>query len=333
MSIFGLVAILFIGIISFAVAESNEQFLLNNTSSQPVEIPKWIKDNARNHLIQNNPKQDIISLLENLSNIGMIKNISYTQMQIYDIPSKGKIDFVSISGNVNEYGKSGFVTLEIHKPDNTKEILRTPILETGLYSTIFPINDQSQKGMYRVISEFNGKQLSINYFSIADAANDSKRIPSWFVTIFYWWIDDKITDAEFIQSIQYLIDNRIIIIFINNQTTPELEVFVEGQHLVRRGTTHTITSHITYGEKPVEGARVTLTIEDYDEDIIREFNGFSDNYGEFVFSWEIPKKYDDLETLLAYVSVTYENSSVTKLFKFQVYCMPGESNCKINGNR
>ncbi len=83
----------------------------------------------------------------------------------------------------------------------------------------------------------------------------------------------------------------------------------------------------------MEGARVTLTIEDYDENIIREFNGFSDNYGEFVFSWEIPKKYDDLETLFAYVSVTYENSSLTKLFKFQVYCLPGESNCKIDGNR
>jgi len=330
---FGLVAMLFIGIISLAIAESNEQFLLDNSSSQSVEIPKWIKDNAQNNSIQNNSKQDIISLLENLSNIGMIKNIPHTQMQIYDIPPKGKIDFVSISGNVNEYGRSGFVTLEIHKPDNTKEILHTPILETGLYSTVFSINDQSQKGMYRIVSEFNGKQLSVNYFSIADTVNDSKRIPSWFITIFHWWIDDKITDTEFIQSIQYLIDNKIIIIFINSQITPELELSVEGQHLVRRGTTHTITSHITYGEKPVEGARVTLTIEDYDENIIREFNGFSDSYGEFVFSWEIPKKYDSLKTLLAYVSVTYEDSSVTKLFKFQVYCLPGESNCKIDGNR
>ncbi|EGP94120.1 Secreted periplasmic Zn-dependent protease [Nitrosarchaeum koreense MY1] len=332
MSIFGLAAMLFIGIISLAIAESNEQLILDNTA-QSVEIPKWIKDNAKNHSIQNNSKQDIISLLENLSNIGMIKNIAHIQMQIYDIPPKGKMDFVSISGNVNEHGRSGFVTLEIQKPDNTKEILRTPVLETGLYSTVFSINDQSQKGTYRVVSEFNGKQLFVSYFSIADNVNDSKRIPSWFVTTFHWWIDDKITDAEFIQNIQYLIDNKILIIFINSQATPELELSVDGQHLVRRGTTHTITSHITYGEKPVEGARVTLTIEDYDEDIIREFNGFSNNYGEFVFSWEIPKKYDDLETLLAYVSVTYEDSSVTKLFKFQVYCMPSESNCKIDGNR
>jgi hypothetical protein len=328
---FGLIVMLVIGISSLAVAESNEQ-LLDNTLSQLVEIPKWIKDNAQNQLIENNSKQDIISVLENLSSIGMIKNIVHIQMQIYDIPPKGKIDFVSISGNVNEYGRSGFVTLEIQKPDNTKEILHTPILETGLYSTVFPINDQSQKGTYRVVSEFNGKQLSVNYFSIADDVNDSERIPSWFNIIFHWWMDGKITDAEFIQNVQYLIDNKILIIFIS-QATPELEVSVEGQHLVRRGTTHTITSHITYGEKPVEGARVTLTIEDYDEDIIREFNGFSNNYGEFVFSWEIPKKYDDLETLLAYISVTYEDSSVTKLFKFQVYCMPGEANCKIDGNR
>ncbi|HXW03162.1 MAG TPA: hypothetical protein VD651_02735, partial [Nitrosarchaeum sp.] len=184
---FGLVTILFISIISLTIAESNEQ-LLDSMSSQSVEIPKWIKDNARNHIIQNSSKQDIISVLENLSNIGMIKNVGHTQMQIYNIPPKGKIDFVSISGNVNEYGKSGFATLEIYKPDNTKEVLRTPILETGLYSTVFPINDQSQKGIYRIISEFNGKQLSIDYFSVVAGINDYKKIPSWLDTIFHWWL-------------------------------------------------------------------------------------------------------------------------------------------------
>jgi hypothetical protein len=83
----------------------------------------------------------------------------------------------------------------------------------------------------------------------------------------------------------------------------------------------------------VEGARITLTIEDYGENIIREFNGFTDSNGLFVFSWEIPKKFNDIETLLAYIDVTYNDSSVTKLFKFQVYCLPGESNCKVDGNR
>lgn len=160
-----------------------------------------------------------------------------------------------------------------------------------------------------------------------------ERIPSWFVTVFHWWVEDTISDAEFIQCVQYLVNDKILIVNVNNQSVSELKVSVDGQHLVRRGVTHTITSHVTFGDKPVEGAKITLTIEDYGENIIQEFNGFTDSSGLFVFSWEIPKKFDDIETLLAYIDVTYNNSSVTRLFKFQVYCLPGESNCKVDGNR
>ena len=66
--------------------------------------------------------------------------------------------------------------------------------------------------------------------------------------------------------------------------------------------------------------------------MIREFEGFTNTNGDFIFSWEIPKSFDDLETLLAYVSVTYGESSKTTLFKFQIYCLPGEPQCKIEGN-
>ena len=51
-----------------------------------------------------------------------------------------------------------------------------------------------------------------------------------------------------------------------------------------------------------------------------------------IFSWETPNTFDDIKNLYAYISVTYGNSSVTKLFEFQVYCLPGESNCKIERN-
>ncbi|MDH3853119.1 MAG: hypothetical protein OES23_01565 [Nitrosopumilus sp.] len=51
-----------------------------------------------------------------------------------------------------------------------------------------------------------------------------------------------------------------------------------------------------------------------------------------MFSWEIPKRFDDLETLLAIIDVTDNISSKTILFKFQVYCLPGERDCKVEGN-
>jgi hypothetical protein len=111
-----------------------------------------------------------------------------------------------------------------------------------------------------------------------------------------------------------------------------LHLKIVGEKQVRRGTTHTIEVHVLRGDTPIEGARVFIDIEDYGEDIIKEFDGYTDSQGYFVLSWEIPQSFDDIETLLAFIDVTDGQSSKTELFKFQVYCQPGEKNCKAEGN-
>ena len=115
-------------------------------------------------------------------------------------------------------------------------------------------------------------------------------------------------------------------------TSSDLKVEVNGEKQVRRGTTHSIEVQVIRENYPVDGARVDITIEDYGENIIREFKGYTNQQGYFVFSWEIPKSFDDIETLLAFVDVTDGASSKTNLFKFHVYCLPGEKNCKVDGN-
>ena len=91
----------------------------------------------------------------------------------------------------------------------------------------------------------------------------------------------------------------------------ELEVDVTGQQQVRRGTTHDIVVDVFRGANPVPDALVRITIEDYGEDVIRDFKGKTDDSGRFVFSWEIPKRFDDIKTLLAYVDVTDDVSAKT----------------------
>ena len=114
--------------------------------------------------------------------------------------------------------------------------------------------------------------------------------------------------------------------------TPPLQIKVVGENQVRRGTTHSIEIQVIRGSSPIEGARVFIDIEDYGEDLIKEFDGYTNSEGYFVFSWEIPQNFDDVETLLAFIDVTDGISSKTELFKFQVYCLPGEQNCKVKGN-
>ena len=111
-----------------------------------------------------------------------------------------------------------------------------------------------------------------------------------------------------------------------------LDVKVTGEQEVRRGITHNIYVDVSRNDKPVSDAYVRITIEDYGENVIRDFEGRTNENGKFVFSWEIPKSFDDIETLLAYIGVSDNTSSKTVLFKFQVYCLPGESGCKVEGN-
>ena len=111
-----------------------------------------------------------------------------------------------------------------------------------------------------------------------------------------------------------------------------LEVKIVGEKEIRRGTTQTLEVQVLRDKIPIERAQVFIDIEDYGENIIKEFNGYTNSQGVFVFSWEIPKRFDDLETLLAIIDVTDNVSSKTILFKFQIYCLPGERDCKVEGN-
>lgn len=115
-------------------------------------------------------------------------------------------------------------------------------------------------------------------------------------------------------------------------TTPGMQVDVTGQQQVRRGTTHDIVVDVTRDGYAVSDALVRITIEDYGKNVIRDFKTRTDDSGKFVFSWEIPKSFDDIETLLAYVDVADGISAKTILFKFQVYCLPGETGCKVEVN-
>jgi len=119
---------------------------------------------------------------------------------------------------------------------------------------------------------------------------------------------------------------------------PPLQIKVTGDKQVRRGTTQTIEIQVVRGSALIANAKVYLDIEDYSkpndngQNIIKEFEGYTDSHGYFVFSWEVPQSFDDLKYLLAFIDVTDGISSTTQRFEFQVYCLPGEKNCKAEGN-
>jgi hypothetical protein len=294
------------------------------------QIPDSIKDNAKQLYFQNNLNEKaIVSILENLSDEKIIKNIPVGG-QVYSIPGDGKTDFIKISGGIAEFGRTAQVTLEITQPDGSIEKLNSPLLETGRYHTVYLIDSNSQVGTYKVQTVFAGDVQSASFFHLTKTQLYSLNFPPWLVTAFEWWIEEEVSDSEIIYSIEHLA--KLGLVSILDRPSQTLQVVITGEEMVRRGITHTINVRVTDGYYPIEGAKVTLTIEDYGENIIREFEGRTNQNGYFIYSWEIPKSFDDIETLLAYISVSGNDSSTTHLWKFQVYCLPGTTNCKIEGN-
>ncbi|MDH3277040.1 MAG: hypothetical protein OEL77_03100 [Nitrosopumilus sp.] len=295
-----------------------------------IQIPESIKDNAKQLYFQNNlDEKDIVSILEDFSNKKIVNNIP-VGVQVYNIPEGGKTDFIKISGGIAEFGRTAQITLEITKPDGTIEKFQSPLLETGRYHTVYPISENSQVGTYIVQTVFAGERHSESFFHLTKTQQYTSNFPPWIVSTFEWWIQDEISDSEIVSFIEHLA--KLGLISIPEKSLQPLQVVITGENMVRRGITHTINVQVTDGYAPIEGAKVTLSIEDYGENIIREFEGRTDQNGYFIYSWEIPKSFDNIETLLAFISVSGNDSSTTHLWKFQVYCLPGTANCKIDGN-
>ena len=294
-----------------------------------ISFPKSIQNEIIQLYSKNNLNDKTVNdILAKLSEQKVIT--IHKEQQIYQIPSVGETNFIKISGRIAEFGKNANVILEISGPNGYTQILSSPLLQTGQYSTVYPIDWKSRTGTYKVQILFAGEPKTDSFFHLTKNKAQHSNFPSWLVTNFEWWAQNKISESELVHSIQHLADIGLV---VNSQKeSSSLQVVITGQDMVRRGTTQTIEVLVTDGFSPIEGAKVTLDIETYGEDIIREFDGFTNSEGKFVFSWEVPTSFNDYETLLAFISVSGNGFSQTYLWKFQIYCLPGTDNCEIDGN-
>ena len=289
------------------------------------EIPNFIK-NKISSWVSNQETSDFSDAMVNLNDLGILKAKIAPKQNIYSLPNYGETVFIKILGKTGEHGEAKSITLIVVDPNNVKSEYTIPVLESGSYSTVIPLTQDSPKGTYTVMAQYEGKNLPESFFYVE---HPDATIPSWVTSVAKWWLDKKITDGDFLAGINYLINNKIIKFGTDDAVQESvLNVSVDGQKAVRRGTIQNISVQVTDAGSPVDGATVFVRVEDYGEDVFEEFEGFTDSKGNYNISWEISDDFPNLKTLLVYVDVTDGLSSATKVFTFEVYCLCGESNCK-----
>lgn len=308
-------------IVTFAIILS-----LTQTASAE-EIPNWIKSKIKLWALDKVNDQGFVDSLVELNKRDFIQFEKLKPVQTtYNLPKYGETAFVKISGRTGDIGQTASVLLIVTDPNGIRAEYTIPVLQSGAYSTSIPLYHDSPAGIYEVSGYHAGRELKPYYFHV----QKNSLVPDWLRPMAKWWTEGKISDSEFLQSIQHLIDKKILALEVvdSSQIDPGLDVTIQGQKAVRRGTTQDLKIHVESFEGNVEGATVFVRVEDYGENILEEFKGETDSNGDYFVSYELSKDFTDIETFLVYVDVTDGIASKTKLFTFQVYCLCGEPNCK-----
>ncbi len=153
------------------------------------------------------------------------------------------------------------------------------------------------------------------------SVSQSSQIPTWIKNNAGWWADGKISDSDFVSGIQYLINNGIIRINSDSANEPEstqrLSITLEGKNVVQLGGKQYITVKVTDGKKLVTDAAVSARVTYSYGDTIKTFDGVSNYYGEFRFSWNIEGYTPGTYTVFLDVSKS-GYTSANGLFSFTV---------------
>jgi len=110
------------------------------------------------------------------------------------------------------------VTYEVLAIDNEDEIIKPSCSPSS--GSFFPIGDTTV-----VCSAFDSSGNAAPQKSFLVTVNAPLIIPDWIKDVAAFWCDDKIDDASFIEGIQYLIDNDVIVV-------PETQAGMGGTQVI-----------------------------------------------------------------------------------------------------
>ena len=128
------------------------------------------------------------------------------------LPKSGSISEIILSGSIDNYQRGVPLSLELIYPDNKRQDFSATVTNSGNYKTVFSINSNSLPGTYIINLEYAGAQIDSVSFNVL-----SKNVPLWIKDNAKWWSSSIISDSEFIDGIEYLIEENIIQISTNRQ--------------------------------------------------------------------------------------------------------------------
>jgi hypothetical protein len=203
------------------ISEPTVQKIPDIPTPVPLEgIPDWVKNtvgwwadgqlkdeefvNSVGFLI----KHGIITLPQTESVEGVSSDMIFNLLpnDIFELVFDGGVIPVPVSP----------VFLELTDPDGILTEKNQMIGAGGHYSFPLQFSDDSILGIYDVKLFFNHKLIKSESFKLEKPVSKNTTIPDWIKNNAKWWAHDKIDEGSFISGIQYLVNDKIIILETND---------------------------------------------------------------------------------------------------------------------
>jgi len=154
-------------------------------------------------------KSSIISSLNNqqLSTAKSTYSSAQLSLSEFQLPVQGSVKEVVLSGSIDNQRRGLPLSITLTHPDGKIQEFSAYVTDSGNYKTIFSFNSNSLPGTYEINLEYAGKQIDSISLNILN-----KDIPDWIKEDAKWWSSSVISDSEFIDGIDFLIEEKIITI-------------------------------------------------------------------------------------------------------------------------
>ena len=124
---------------------------------------------------------------------------------------------VLFTGSVNKYDEDRSLRITVF--DSSKNLIitkKTPVDSYGSFSYTVDLNEKFSDGKYIVRSQYGNSKSTVNTstFMISSGSNE---IPVWIKNNAGWWSQNIITDGEFVQGIQFLVQKGFMKIPVTQQ--------------------------------------------------------------------------------------------------------------------
>ena len=126
---------------------------------------------------------------------------------------------IVLTGSIENHKRGIPLSIELTTPDGTKQNFGASLSNSGGYRSIFTVNANTLPGTYFVYLSYNGKNIGTLSFDVV-----SQNVPDWVKNNARWWSSDNISDDEFIDGIEHLIDTEVISIDPSERSTTEQKI-------------------------------------------------------------------------------------------------------------